>query len=71
MATVFLPLGEEFFTPSFSACVEETAVISGVMCTVLLLLIPLWLFLAYHNSTTRSVLYSGWIPVLSAMGISR
>ncbi|XP_003384010.3 PREDICTED: solute carrier family 41 member 1-like isoform X2 [Amphimedon queenslandica] len=49
---------------------DETVVISSILCGVLLILIPFWLCLAYYNTTTRSVLYSGWIPVLSAMLIS-
>ena len=54
----------------FSLPSDETIVISSVLCGCLILLIPLWLFLSYRNPTTKSVLYSGWIPVLSAMLIS-
>ena len=50
--------------------VDETIVISSILCAVLVILIPFWLCLAYYNTSTRSVLYSGWIPVLSAMLIS-
>ena len=45
-------------------------VISGTLCAILIILIPLWLCLAHYNTSTHSVLYSGWIPVLSAMLIS-
>ena len=41
------------------------------MVVVLVLLIPVWLFLAYRNGATRSVLFYGWFPVISAMCISR
>ena len=55
---------------SFSLSSDETIVISSILCGCLILLIPLWLLLSYRNPTTKSVLYSGWIPVLSAMLIS-
>ncbi len=32
--------------------------------------IPIMVWLAYKNDTSRSALYAGWIPVLSAMIIS-
>lgn len=35
-----------------------------------LLLLPLWSFVACTNPHTREVLYSGWVPVISAMVIS-
>ncbi|XP_013772567.1 solute carrier family 41 member 1-like [Limulus polyphemus] len=35
-----------------------------------LLLLPLWSFIAHNNEFTHDVLYSGWIPVISAMTIS-
>jgi solute carrier family 41 len=49
---------------------NETVLISCILCGVLIVLIPIWVSLAYCNHTTRPVLYSGWIPVLSAMFIS-
>ena len=45
-------------------------VVSGVLCLILFILIPLMIWLAYKNDTTRQALYAGWIPVLSAMVIS-
>lgn len=35
-----------------------------------LLLTPLWAFLAKRNKYTAEILYTGWTPVISAMGIS-
>lgn len=34
------------------------------------ILLPFWVFLVYRNKYTRSVLKSGWVPVLSALFIS-
>ena len=35
-----------------------------------LITIPLWSVIAHRNPYTHDVLYSGWIPVISAMAIS-
>jgi len=50
---------------------DATVAVSSVTVVVLVLLIPVWLFLAYRNGATRSVLFYGWFPVISAMCISR
>ena len=55
----------EFASPS------ATITASSLILLVLLGLIPPWLYLSYRNSTTRSVLFYGWIPVIAAMCISR
>lgn len=49
---------------------HPTVVWSSVILSVLVVLIPVWLLLAYRNSATKAVLFYGWIPVLSAMCIS-
>ncbi|KAL3189420.1 hypothetical protein MRX96_002732 [Rhipicephalus microplus] len=43
------------------------------LCVVIffLLFIPLWVLIARSNTYTSSVLWSGWIPIISAMAISR
>ncbi|KAH7937197.1 hypothetical protein HPB49_008673 [Dermacentor silvarum] len=43
------------------------------LCVVIffLLFIPLWVLIARSNAYTSSVLCSGWIPIISAMAISR
>ena len=48
-----------------------TITASSLLLVLLLALVPLWLYLAYRNTTTRSVLYYGWVPVIAAMCISR
>ncbi|KAL5517554.1 hypothetical protein EMCRGX_G003116 [Ephydatia muelleri] len=40
------------------------------LVTILLVPIPLWCYLAYHNPITHNVLLFGWIPVITAMCIS-
>ena len=50
---------------------DATVAVSSVMVIVLVLLIPVWFFLAYRNGSTRSVLFYGWLPVICAMCISR
>lgn len=40
-------------------------IIAGYCC-----LLPFWILIVYRNKYTRSVLTSGWIPVLSALFIS-
>ena len=44
---------------------------SSIILTVLIVLIPVWLYLSYKNSATKSVLFYGWFPVICAMVISR
>lgn len=38
---------------------------------VFVLMIPLWIVFSVKNKYTNEVVYSGWVPVLSAMMISR
>ena len=56
-------------------CVEAnsgyTITTSSVILTVLIVLIPVWLYLSYKNSATKNVLFYGWFPVICAMVISR
>ncbi|KAH8027532.1 hypothetical protein HPB51_007082 [Rhipicephalus microplus] len=44
--------------------------VSGILLGLVVLLAPLWAFLAYRNSYTREVLSQGWLPVLFAIVIS-
>ena len=44
---------------------------SSIILIVLIVLIPVWLYLSYKNSATKSVLFYGWFPVICAMVISR
>ena len=37
----------------------------------LLCLTPIWWLIAHKNPYTHSVLYTGWAPIIGAMGISR
>ena len=48
-----------------------TITTSSVILTVLIVLIPIWLYLSYKNSATKNVLFYGWFPVICAMVISR
>uniref|UniRef100_A0A665WK13 Solute carrier family 41 member n=1 Tax=Echeneis naucrates TaxID=173247 RepID=A0A665WK13_ECHNA len=41
-----------------------------VVCGLLLLLIPVWVIVAFHAPSVRVVLRSGWQPVILAMSIS-
>lgn len=43
---------------------------SGLLLGAVVLLAPLWAFLAYRNSYTREVLSQGWLPVLFAIVVS-
>ncbi|GIX72493.1 solute carrier family 41 member 1 [Caerostris extrusa] len=44
--------------------------VEAAVLILLLSLIPLWAVLSYRNIYTRQVLYSGWIPIISAVAIS-
>lgn len=43
---------------------------SGLLLGAVVLLAPLWAFLAYRNAYTREVLSQGWLPVLFAIVVS-
>lgn len=43
---------------------------SGLLLGAVVLLAPLWAFLAYRNHYTREVLSQGWLPVLFAIVVS-
>ncbi|KAG0414851.1 hypothetical protein HPB47_007993 [Ixodes persulcatus] len=45
--------------------------ISLLVSGPLVLLLPVWTYVAYKNQDTRDVLSSGWLPIISAMLISR
>ncbi|XP_065910900.1 solute carrier family 41 member 1-like [Dysidea avara] len=47
-----------------------TITVSAIVVVFFLCLIPLWIWLAYKNEHTKSVLYEGWTPVITAMLIS-
>ena len=66
----------------YAVCVEQhfifssslsgpTITVSSIVLACLMVLIPLWMVLAYKNPTTKGVLFYGWIPVICAMIISR
>uniref|UniRef100_A0A182Q955 SLC41A/MgtE integral membrane domain-containing protein n=1 Tax=Anopheles farauti TaxID=69004 RepID=A0A182Q955_9DIPT len=44
--------------------------VTFVMVAVYVFLLPFWMLLVYRNKYTRSVLSTGWVPVLSALFIS-
>ncbi|XP_064489079.1 solute carrier family 41 member 1-like [Ornithodoros turicata] len=41
-----------------------------LVVAALTLLLPVWIILAYKNKHTKDVLFSGWMPIISAMVIS-
>lgn len=64
--TLFTP----FPTPS-PLCPAVQVTLSVSFIVFFLGLLPLWLCVAYRNSTTREVLFTGLQPVFTAMAISR
>lgn len=36
-----------------------------------LILVPIFIFYSYRNDFVKDALYNGWVPILSAMAISR
>ncbi|XP_036388655.1 solute carrier family 41 member 1-like isoform X1 [Megalops cyprinoides] len=49
---------------------EHSVYVNPLVCMFFMALTPLWVFIAYQVPSTREVLYSGWEPVIIAMGIS-
>jgi hypothetical protein len=50
---------------------ETQSWVSPVLLSSVIALIPLWWYIADRNEYTNSVLYTGWMPVIGAMVISR
>lgn len=44
--------------------------IAPLICLVIIMLLPIWLYLSHHNKYTHNTLYTGWSPVILAMCIS-
>ncbi|KAG7472655.1 hypothetical protein MATL_G00110870 [Megalops atlanticus] len=49
---------------------EHSGYVNPLVCAFFMALTPLWVFIAHRVPSTREVLYSGWEPVIIAMGIS-
>ncbi|XP_021496604.1 solute carrier family 41 member 2 [Meriones unguiculatus] len=52
------------------ACLETYYYISPLVCAFFLALTPIWIIIAAKHPATRTVLHSGWEPVITAMVIS-
>ncbi|KAJ8377696.1 hypothetical protein AAFF_G00254770 [Aldrovandia affinis] len=49
---------------------EHSSYANPLVCVFFLALTPLWVLIAHRVPSTREVLYTGWEPVIIAMGIS-
>nr|XP_048274843.1 solute carrier family 41 member 2 [Myodes glareolus]XP_048274844.1 solute carrier family 41 member 2 [Myodes glareolus]XP_048274845.1 solute carrier family 41 member 2 [Myodes glareolus]XP_048274846.1 solute carrier family 41 member 2 [Myodes glareolus] len=52
------------------SCLETYYYISPLVCAFFLALTPIWVIIAAKHPATRTVLHSGWEPVITAMVIS-
>lgn len=52
------------------ACLDTYYYISPLVCAFFLALTPIWIIIAAKHPATRTVLHSGWEPVITAMVIS-
>lgn len=52
------------------SCLETYHYISPLVCAFFLALTPIWVIIAAKHPATRTVLHSGWEPVITAMVIS-
>lgn len=50
---------------------EIKAYVNPLVCICFAAVLPIWVVITKKNEATREVLYSGWHPVVMAMGISR
>lgn len=53
------------------ASAESHPYVAAVVCVFFLLLTPLWIVISSKHPASRTLLYSGWEPVITAMVISR
>lgn len=45
--------------------------VSSLVCAFFMFLTPLWIIISSKHPASRTLLYSGWEPVITAMVISR
>ncbi|GBN02795.1 Solute carrier family 41 member 1 [Araneus ventricosus] len=50
--------------------IKENYVPPSIIIGIFVLLIPVWIYLSYKNPFVRQVLYSGWVPVITALIIT-
>ncbi|KAI3367001.1 hypothetical protein L3Q82_009629 [Scortum barcoo] len=51
-------------------CLDSYPYVSSLVCTFFMLLTPLWIVISSKHPASRTLLYSGWEPVITAMVIS-
>ncbi|XP_062374454.1 solute carrier family 41 member 2 [Sardina pilchardus] len=51
-------------------CLDSHPYVSSVVCAFFLSLTPLWMVISSKHPASRTLLYSGWEPVITAMFIS-
>ncbi|GIY44774.1 solute carrier family 41 member 1 [Caerostris darwini] len=49
---------------------RENYIPPSIIIGIFIFLIPVWVYLSYKNPFVRQVLYSGWIPVITALVIT-
>jgi solute carrier family 41 len=59
-----------FISSTLFQLIDKQLWITFAMFGVYIVLLPVWLLLSYYNRYTRTVLTSGWLPILSALFIS-
>ncbi|XP_064399874.1 solute carrier family 41 member 1-like isoform X2 [Halichondria panicea] len=70
--TISAATTDSALSSSINVTLEQGSVITASSCILvgLIVLIPLWMAFAYRNTSTRAVLFIGWVPVIVAMLIS-
>ncbi|XP_033987242.1 solute carrier family 41 member 2 [Trematomus bernacchii] len=51
-------------------CLDTYPYVSGLVCAFFMCLTPLWMVISSKHPASRTLLYSGWEPVITAMVIS-
>uniref|UniRef100_A0A3B3R5F5 Solute carrier family 41 member n=1 Tax=Paramormyrops kingsleyae TaxID=1676925 RepID=A0A3B3R5F5_9TELE len=59
-----------FISQGLYNCLESHPYVAAVVCVFFLLLTPLWIVISSKHPASRTLLYSGWEPVITAMVIS-
>uniref|UniRef100_A0A673C6P1 Solute carrier family 41 member n=1 Tax=Sphaeramia orbicularis TaxID=375764 RepID=A0A673C6P1_9TELE len=52
-------------------CLDSYPYVSSLVCAFFMCLTPLWIVISSKHPASRTLLYSGWEPVITAMVISR
>ncbi|KAL4660318.1 solute carrier family 41 member 2-like [Arapaima gigas] len=59
-----------FISQGLYSCLDSHPYVAAIVCAFFLVLTPVWIVISSKHPASRTLLYSGWEPVITAMVIS-